>query len=147
MAKRKKDRQPNCQNKKDKQQNNVTQKTKSYILYIYCFIIFFNKYNLTLARASRDQNKIGLSQCTLGVVYLFCHRFVYVLIEIHVIHHRIYNMCLQLTELIRKLNIKYYKDMAILAKNRPNVIRIASDRFDYKPGCIITLREAIRVQS
>jgi hypothetical protein len=54
-------------------------------------------------------------------------------------------MCLQLTELIRKLNIKYYKDMAILAKNRPNVIRIASDRFDYKPGCIITLREAIRV--
>ena len=35
--------------------------------------------------------------------------------------------------------------MAILAKNRPNVIRIASDRFYYKPGCIITLREAIRV--
>jgi hypothetical protein len=70
---------------------------------------------------------------------------VYVLIEIHVIHHRIYNVCLQLTELIRKLNIKYYKDMAILAKNRPNVIRIASDRFYYKPGCIITLREAIRV--
>ena len=78
-------------------------------------------------------------------VYLFCHRFVYVLIEKHVIHHRIYNVCLQLTELIRKLNIKYYKDMAILAKNRPNVIRIASDRFYYKPGCIITLREAIRV--